>query len=216
MKAIIVSSLLLSSTAFAQTLSVDGFKNLLSERKATIENVAAGMTKKVITKSVVETDSGSCKFMQAEEQTILKIEGSKMIVHSKESFAPAVSKECSDAGFEAYQETVIFYEDLPQLSDILKGVDESKDEIKSISRAGNIITMTSSDEEIGLITSKLDLTKSSFKNVISMEAQDFSMQTQDLANVDVNSIDLTKVLFCENVDGEFQNCVEGDFSDILF
>jgi len=63
-------------------------------------------------------------------------------------------------------------------------------------------------------TYKYDLTKSSFKNIVSYQDKYSTATTSDIGDIDVNSFDLTKVLFCDSADSD--ECVEGDFSDILF
>jgi hypothetical protein len=60
----------------------------------------------------------------------------------------------------------------------------------------------------------MDLTKSFFKNTLYLEANGQKTVGEDHADINVNSIDLSKVLFCESRDSD--NCSEGDYSDILY
>lgn len=216
MKSLLFTSLLLSSTAFSQSLDVAAYKSVLMQKKVTLEKIYAGMSKKLITSSKVETESGDCSFTQSAVQSVLKVEGSKIIVHSKENFIPAASSACKEAGYEAYEENILFYEDAPSLAADIKDLEASAKDITSIEKQNDTVTMVVKIENNETLTLKYDLTKSSFKNLISTSGKDFSIISEEQSDVNINQIDLSKILFCENNEGEISNCVEGDFSDILF
>lgn len=220
MKFLIVSSLLLSSTAFAQNIDLKTFKTLLTQRKVTLEKINQGMSKKLTTITKIPTELGPCELNETAVQTILKVEGDKIIVHSKENYVPAASAAC--AGFESQEVSVVFYEDKPSLELDLADLDASASDIKTISKAGDIVTMTLNariENEDGttkteIATVKYDLTKPTFKNLIYTQDSSRTITGTDMADIDVYSINLKKVLFCESADSD--NCAEGDFSDILF
>lgn len=220
MKALILSSLMFSSMSFAQNLDVKTFKTLLLQRQATLEKVNQGMSKKLITLTKIPTEIGFCELRETAVQTVLKIEGDKIIVHSKENYFPAATPSC--AGFEASEVSVLFYEDKPALASDLADLDASAADIRSIVKAGEIVSMTLSSvvtEDDGTsrteaVSVKYDLTKPSFKNLIFTQDSTSSTTGEDMADIDVYSINLKKVLFCDSNDSE--SCVEGDFSDILF
>jgi hypothetical protein len=220
MKALILSSLMFSSMSFAQDLDVKTFKNLLSQRQATLEKVNQGMSKKLIILTKIPTEIGFCELKETAVQTVLKIEGDKIIVHSKENYVPAATPSC--AGFEASEVSVLFYEDKPALASDLADLDASAADIRSIVKAGEIVSMNLSSvvtEDDGTsrneaVSVKYDLTKPSFKNLIFTQDSTSSTTGEDMADIDVYSINLKKILFCDSNDSE--SCVEGDFSDILF
>ena len=214
MKVFILASLFFSQSIYAQTLDMKGLKNLFIQKKTNLERVNVGMSKKVITNAIDETDLGNCAYTRTSIQTVLKIEGPQMIVHAKESFTPAQSEGCVAAGYEAFEESMLFYEEVPNLENDLKDLDEATG-VRSISRSGDIVTLVLSEDDV-TFTYKYDFTKSSFKNLISTVSTGFSVVTQDMADIDVTSINLKEILFCENNDNEISNCVDGDFSDIFF
>lgn len=225
MKFLILSSLLFSSTAFAQSLDVKAFKTLLTQKKATLEKVNVGMSKKVVTTSKAETESGAvCEYTQTAIQTILRIEGAKMIVHSNEALTLVPSAACTELEFQNYEETVVFYQDKPSAEADIAVLDEAAADIRSIVKSGELVTMkmevSETDEEGNTLsdslTFKYDLAKPSFKNLLLTEGKAFKTLILDQADVDVNKIDLRKVTFCANDDADSSDCVEGDFSDILF
>ncbi len=211
MKFLLISSLLLSSTAFAQNLDITGFKNILTQRQATLEKVNQGMSKKLVSVTKIPTELGFCEFNETAIQTILKIEGPKIIVHSKESYIPAQTPSC--AGFESQEVSVLFYEDKPSLAADLLDLDASASTITSIVQNGEIVTLSLNVENKPVVV-KYDLTKPTFKNVIFTQAGNQTTTGSDMLDIDVNTIDLKKVLFCDSADSD--SCVEGDFSDILF
>ena len=106
----------------------------------------------------------------------------------------------------------------------LSDQDATAKKIKAISKAGEIVTMNvevSVEDETGTattekVTIKYDLTKPSFKNMISSQSINYKTVIEDSADSDLSKVDLTKVSFCDNNDGDESECVEGDFSDILF
>lgn len=224
MKVMLVAILALGTgSAFAQNLTKAQLSTLLQSKKTTLEAVHVGMTKSMVTTASMTLDDGTkCDYRQTAIQTILKFEGEKMIVLSKETFQPAVKAECQAAGVEAFSEDVIFFEAKPTLAQDLQDLNES--DVKSISKAGEIITMTvagtmtntdgSTSSE--LLTVKYDLSKSSFRNLILSQYPSFKIETTDSVDVDVNTVNLTDVVFCESNDSQTDSCVRGDFSDILF
>ena len=224
MKVMLVAILALgTSSAFAQNLTKAQFSSLLQGKKASLEAVHAGMSKSMVTIASMTLDDGTkCDYKQTAIQTILGIEGEKMIIFSKEVFQPAAKAECQAAGLEPFSEDVLFYEAKPSLAQDLQDLNQS--DVKSISKAGEIVTMTvggtmtnaDGTASAELLTVKYDLTKSSFRNMIFSQNSVFKTETIDSADVDVNSVNLTDVVFCASDDSDTQDCVRGDFSDILF
>lgn len=224
MKAMIVGILALgSSTAFAQNLTKAQLATALTSKKAVLEAVSPGMSKSMTTTSFVALEDGTkCNYTQSSVQTILKLEGEKMIVYSQENFRPEANPACTAAGMETFQENVVFFEAKPTLAQDLKDLNDS--DVKTIVRAGEIVTMTvngvvtNADGTTAseLVTVKYDLTKSSFKNLILSQSASTKVETAEAANVDVNTVNLTDVVFCENNDADNSDCTRGDFSDILF
>lgn len=211
MKILLVSSLLISTASFAQTLDVNGLKALMTQRKATLERIYQGMTKKLVTTTEIPTELGPCELNETAIQSVLKIEGDKIIVHSKEKYSPASTPAC--AGFESQEVSVLFYEDKPSLELDLQDLEASRAGVKSISRSGEIVTMNLVAEGES-VTVKYDLSKPSFKNTILVQDSNSKILSEDMADINVNTLDLTKVLFCASADSD--ECSEGDFSDILF
>ncbi|MES2527641.1 MAG: hypothetical protein V4598_11165 [Bdellovibrionota bacterium] len=224
MKAIIVGILALcTTTAFAQNLTKAQLATVLTSKKAVLENVKPGMSKSMTTTSFVALEDGTrCDYTQSSVQTILKLEGDKMIVYSQERFQPVLTAACAQSGMEAFQENVVFFEAKPTLAQDLKDLTDS--DVKTIVRAGEIVTMTvngvvtNADGTTAseLVTVKYDLTKSSFKNLILSQSASLKVETAESADIDVNTVNLTDVVFCENNDADNSDCTRGDFSDILF
>jgi hypothetical protein len=212
MKALIISSVLLSTTAFAQSIDLNTFKSMLTQRKAVLETVYPGMTKKTVTVAKYPTETGFCDVTETAVQTILKIENSKIIIHSKESYSPARTSFC--AGFEFQEGSVLFYEDKPSLAQDLADLDASASQITSINVAGNIVTMSLAASSAEAVTVKYDLTKPTFKNLIYTKDSTQTVEGSDMADVSVESISLKNILFCESA--ESNDCSQGDWSDILF
>ena len=220
MKVLLTFSLMFSTQVFAQNLDVNGLKNLLTQRKAVLENVYPGMSKKIVTLTSIPTELGPCALTETAVQTVLRIEGNKIIVHSKESYIPASTPAC--AGFESQDVSVIFYEAKPSLADDLADLDASASSIRSIVKAGEIVTMSlqapvvqdDGTTKTENVTVKYDLTKPTFKNLIYTQDSFHTLTGTDMPDTDLNTIDLRKVLFCESADSD--RCAEGDFSDILF
>lgn len=224
MKALLVGILALgTSVVSAQALTKAQMATLLQSKKVTLEAINVGMSKSTVTTSAVILDDGTkCDYTQTSLQSILKIEGEKMIVFSRENFSPVLTPACTAAGLQAFQENVIFYEQKPSLTEDLQDLEAS--DVKSITKAGEIVTMvvngliTNADGTTAteLVTVKYDLTKSSFKNILLSQSPTVTAQTTDAADIDVNTVNLTDVVFCENNDADNSDCVRGDFSDILF
>ena len=215
MKALILCSCLITSTSFAQVLDLNGFKNLLMQKQVQLETVNEGMSKKLITNSVITNALGICEFTETSVQTVLKIEGSKIIIHSKEVVTAADTPACQDEEIESGEATILFYEEKPTLAADLADLDASAHEIRSLSKSSEIITMNLElSETKEALSIKYDLRKPSFKNMISTHGKNFSIISQDMADIDVQTLDLTNVVFCASSDSD--DCVEGNFSDILF
>lgn len=219
MKILLIGSLLFSTAGFAQSLDINGYKQLLTARKATLETVKQGMTKKVITTSQVSLPEGICSYSLTSVQTVMKVESDRIIVHTADSFLPVASAACTAANYLPFQENILFYDLKPNLDAELASLDESEPTIKSIVKEKEIVTMSIDIVEEDFnekFTVKYDLTKSGFKNLILTQGLDYKIVTEDTADADVNKIDLKNVLFCDNNDGDNTECAQGDFSDILF
>lgn len=220
MKFLLVSSLLFATTGFAQSIDLRTLKSLMTQRQATLERINPGMSKTLLTKTRIPTELGPCELSESAVQTVLKIEGDKIIVHSKESYVPAATPAC--AGFETQNVSVIFFEAKPTLAADLADLDETASQIKSISRAGEIISMALSvpvtredgSQSVENVSVKYDLSKPSFKNTLLIQDSVSTVTGQDMADIDVYSIDLKNVLFCESAESD--QCSQGDWSDILF
>ncbi len=224
MKALLVGILTLNANSVsAQGLTKAQVATLLQTKKATLEAIAVGMSKTVLTTSSVSLEDGSkCDYIQSAVQSILKIEGEKMIVFSKESYNPLQTPACIAGGLQAFQEDVVFYEAKPSVTKDIQDLNES--DVVTITKEGEVLTMLVNGKSInedGTTTSeqmtvKYDLSKSSFKNLILSQSPSFKIETTDLPALDVNTVDLRDVVFCSDNEGDNSDCVRGDFSDILF
>lgn len=224
MKLVLAGILTLGTgSVFAQNLTKAQLATLMQSKKAVLETVSIGMSKSLVTTSSVTLEDGTkCDYTQTSLQSILKIDGDRMIVFSQESFQPIATPECAAGGIQAFQENVVFFEPKPTLTQDLADLNTS--DVQSIAKAGDLITMTvkgSITNDDGttaseLLTVKYDLSKSSFKNMLLSQSPSFKIETTDIPNIDVNTVNLTDVVFCENNDGDNSDCVRGDFSDILF
>lgn len=212
-----------TGSAFAQSLTKAQLATLMQSKKAVLEAVNVGMTKSTVTSSSVTLEDGTkCDYTQSSVQSILKIDGDKMIVFSKESFQPVVTEACTAGGLQAFQENVVFFEPKPVVTQDIADLNSS--DVQAITKTGDLITMTvngtiTNDDgttSSELLTVKYDLSKSSFKNMLLSQSPSFKIETTDAADIDVNTVDLHDVVFCENNDGDNSDCVRGDFSDILF
>lgn len=225
MKFLLMGTLFLTSTTFAQTIDIAGLKKLMTSKKATLEQAHVGMTKKLTTTAKETLPAGVCDYTITSTQTILKFEGERMIVLAKENFAPAASAACQSAGYEAFEESIVFYEDKPSLDGSLKELDALAKDVKSISKAGEIVTLalqvSDTDPETGTTYSdnlsiKYDLSKPAFRNIILNQGQAHKIVGEDQPDTNLSTVNLTNVLFCDNNDGDSSECMQGDFSDILF
>ena len=225
MKLLALSALFLSTAAFSQNMTAIGLKNLMTQRQAVLEAVHAGMSKKLVHTSKMAVDGGECAFRLTTTQTILKVDGEKMLIFSREKFQPAATAICAAAQVTSIEDLVIFFESKPSLAQDLADLDASISSIKSILKTGEIVALemsveVSAEEEGGVatkedLTVKYDLSKSSFRNTILTKGADFSTVGEDIADVSPKTVDLKKVLFCENSDGDNSDCVEGDYSGLL-
>lgn len=202
---------MMATSAFAQSLDLESFKNILRERKLSLEKVSPGMSKKISLINKIPTELGFCELNETSIQTVLKIEGEKMIIFSKEKYVPASTPSC--AGFKEEEVSVLFYELKPSLASDISALDETAPQIISINKSQDIVSLLLQVSKEA-VTIKYDLTKPSFKNLIFTQDSNQTINVDDMADIDVYSLDLKKVIFCES--NESDNCVEGDFSDILF
>lgn len=217
---LVFATLLFSSVGFAQSLDVTAMKSLMQQRKATLEQLNQGMSRKMTTVSRVATEKGPCEITSVAIQTMLKVQGENMIVFSKENYTPAATPAC--AGFGAQSVAVVFYDDKPTLASDLKELDENASDIVSLSKAGEIVTMVlkknvelpNGTARPETITVKYDMTKPSFKNTLLVQDSTSKVTIEDMSDVDINSISLKDVLLCESADSD--NCQQGDWSDILY
>ncbi len=217
MKTLLFATLLLSTGAFAQSMTVAGLKTLLTSKQAILERVNVGMTKATTTKSSISVEGADCNFTQTQVQSVLKIEGEKVIILSVENFVPESSVACTNSGYTSYSESVLFYEDKPSLTNDLADVDVITKDIRSVLRAGDLVTVVMNDSTNNdLVTMKYDLNKSSFKNLLLLSGAGYTVTTSDQIDIDVNKVDLKDVLFCESSESDKNECMRGDFSDILF
>ena len=212
-----------SSSIFAQSMTVPALAALMTEKKAMLEKVNPGMTKKLTTSASLQTTDGwTCNYTQTTIQTVLKIEGSKMIILSQEEFTPEVSNACSKLNLEGFKEKILFYETKPSLQEDLTELQAS--EASSIMRSGDLITMMVNGKTSNpdgstvseVVTVKYDLSKPSFKNLVSTETKNYKAIMTDMADTNLGTVDLKQVVFCASADSQDSECVEGDFSDILF
>lgn len=208
MKVLLLATLFISTGSFAQTMDLKALKAFMTQKQAVLETVYPGMSKRLTTVVKYETELGPCEVTETANQTVLSIEGERIIVYSNETYKPAATAACD--GFETQTSKVLFYEDKPALSRELSELDESASLIQSISRAGNIVTLALKDA----VTIQYDFSKPIFKNTLLIQDTQSTMTGTDLPDVDVNTIDLTKVLFCESADSDY--CIEGDWSDVLY
>jgi hypothetical protein len=219
MKTLIIASLLLSTSAFAQNIDISTLKGLMTARKLTLEKINVGMSKKITSLNVAAYDDvPGCKFKQVSTQSVLKIEAQKVLVLAKNKNFPANTAACRDAGFSKPEDETgsIFYISKPSLDEDLKDLDAMAASIRSISRAGEIVSMEVFTEGLN-VTIKYDLTKPSFKNMILSQDADSKTITEEVADIDISKVNLTKVSFCGiDEEGTFECTPEGDYSDILF
>lgn len=227
MKLLLLGSLLISAPTFAQqSLTLANLKQYMTTKKDTLESFRVGMTKQQITTASVELENAAkCDYRITSTQSILKVEGDKLIILAKEQFAPAATPACQAAGYRAFEESVLYYEAKPSLAQDLADLDESASAIKQIVKAGDLVTLnlviTDTDPETNTtfndnVTIKYDFSKSSFSNLILTQGNGYSISSQELADVNPASVDLRNVLFCDNNDEDRSDCMQGDFSDILF
>jgi hypothetical protein len=219
MKKLIIVFLLSNTSVFAQTMDINALKALMTTRKATLEKFNVGMSKKITSLNVVAYDDvPGCKFKQVSTQSVLKIEAKRALVLAKNRNFPANTPACRDAGFSKPENETgsIFYISKPSLEEDLKDLDAMAASIRTISRAGEIVTMEVFTESLN-VTIKYDLTKPSFKNMILSQDAESRTITEEVADIDISKVDLTKVSFCGvDEEGNSECTPEADYSDILF
>ncbi|MGE3609823.1 MAG: hypothetical protein AB7I27_09590 [Bacteriovoracaceae bacterium] len=209
---LIISLMLTSMLSIAETIPLENFQDLLRKNQSTLELITVGMSKFETTDSVVSTDFGNCAFTQFSQQSIIKIENGRSIILSDERVVPKDSI-CEKAGIKAYNEKILFYEELPSVYETVREFETIRNQIQSIDLDnGNVaITLSQNDQTI---KSVYNLKSSIFRYLISEKGEDYSFSSNPIA--DIANFDLSNVLFCEDNDGDNTECVRGDFSDILF
>jgi hypothetical protein len=205
----------------AQSLNLDSFMRVLTQKKASLEFLRPGMTKKLITISSFESEDGEvCNYEQSSLQSVLKIEGEKMIVLSDETFTPGPEAGCE--GSEAFREKVLFFEDVPTLSQL--EADLRQTQVLTINLNGNLaqlnVKAAGVDEDGNPMMENLkllyNLNMPLFKMVSKIESELYTTTMTDMPDANLITVDLTNVLFCPAADSQDEDCAEGDFSDILF
>ncbi len=218
MKLFTLAFLFASSSTFAQAIELSDLETIMNTQKLVLESVSVGMTKSIVSTGSIDVDGAECKFTQTQLQSIMRIDGQKMIVFSKESFVPEASTACTAGEFTSYKENVLFNQDKPTVLKNISSLDAM--DIVSIAKNGNLISMVVNDkiddDSTEKVSLKYDLSKSLFRFEISTEGSNYLVNTADSANIDVNTVDLTDVLFCDNKDSDKKDCMRGNFSDILF
>jgi hypothetical protein len=211
MKTLIIGSLLFSTAGFAQTIDVNGLKSLLTARQASLERVNAGMSKKVVTTA----KDDDCNYMTNSILSVLKIDGDKIIIYKKTRFSPQNSAACRAAGYTAgYDENIVFFADKPTLARNLSDLDASAVNIKGIGRAGEVINMTM-DTGGEIVAFQYNLTKPLFKNLTSAQGSLFKTLVEDVADIDVKTVNLKEVLLCDEEFSEATSCTIADMSDLI-
>ncbi|GEM_PF-6532438 len=224
MKTFIISALFLSTSVFSQVIDVLTYKSLMTAKLASLEVVTVGMSKKTTTMAKAYLETGECEYTTISTQSILKILSDRMIIHVKESFVPASTPICQEAGYEVYEESFLYYENKPAVADDLLELESVTDSIESIVQNGEIININfnyqSSDDDGNTyedkVTMTYDLSKSLFRNLIHIQGEGYTTTSLDAVDLNPNSLDLKDILFCENNDGDNSECAKGDYSDILF
>ncbi len=205
----------------AQSVSLDSFLNVLAQKKASLEVLTPGMSKQLTTVSSFESEDGTvCNYVQTSTQTVLKIEGDKMIVLSDETFKPGSEAGC--VGSEEFSEKVLFFEDVPTLAGLEADLRETQ--VQSIQMNGNMVNLSvmamGTDEEGNPASENLKLLYNLgmplFKIVSRIEGELYTTTMTNLPDMNLIGVDLTNVLFCPSADSQDEECAEGDFSDILF
>jgi hypothetical protein len=211
MKTLIIGSLLFSTASFAQTIDVNGLKSLLTARQVSLERVNVGMSKKVVTTA----KDGDCGYMTNSVLSVLKVDGDKIIIYKKTRFSPQNSAACRAAGYTAgYDENIVFFEDKPTLAKNLSDLDASAINIKGIGRAGEVINMTM-DKGGEVVAFQYNLTKPFFKHLTSAQGSLFKTVVEDVADIDVKTVNLKEIALCDEEFSEAESCTIIDMSDIL-
>ena len=213
MKAYFFIVLLFPLNGQTQSLDLSGLKKLLSLQKETHELVYPGMSRSLTTLTKIKSDSGTCEFKETAVQTVLKIEGSKLIIHSRENFTTNGSKTCAELDLENGEETILFYEERPTLELTFQGFESISSQIKSLSRVGDVVSMSLAESEEEIIT-KYDVSKPAFSFMTQSNTSSSVSTGKSAPDQDVNQLNLSDVVFCATEDSD--ECVSGNFSDILF
>src|SRR5690606_29039361 len=100
-------------------------KQFMTTKQSAIESIKAGMSKKLSTRGKITLENGICNYTATSEQTVLKIEGEKIIILEENSFNPEQSEVCKAAGYEADEVSSLFYENKPSLAVDLADLDAS-------------------------------------------------------------------------------------------
>jgi hypothetical protein len=211
MKSLFFASLFLTSACFADSFDKDAFKTLLTQNQSSLEKINVGMSKRLVTHYKKSTEVGDCLYSKVVDETVMSIEAERerMIVYSLAKTVPVVSEACTKAEIKNFEERMLSYESKPSLKNDLADLDKS--EVTTISRDADLVKMevSGADHKVEQVT--YDLRKPSYRNLISMTQENESMTSTDLADLDVNTVDLKNILFCDE-----DECSQGDFSDILF
>lgn len=216
MKTLICASLLMTSTAFAQSLDLAGLKSLMLSKKDALEVVTPGISKRLTTLSYIDLEDGKrCNYKQVADQSILKVQDDRVLVYSLQKFMPANTPDCLQNGYRPFAEKILFYDVKPTVALEIEGFELAETEITSINRSGNQVSIIMNEDEEST-TFTFDMNRPLFKNLISTKSSYLTITGEDLPDVNPSSIDLTKVLFCDMEEGEASDCVEGDYSDFLF
>ncbi len=225
MKTLLLLSVFVTTSSFAQALDVKALKTLLTQKQTILEKVTVGMSKQTVTTAQVKVGTDVCKYTLTSTQTIVRLENNgKMIVFAQESFDPEASAACTEAHYEVAKENILFFENKPSLTKSLAEVDAVAADILSLAKKGEEVTMsinstvtnedgTTAKEKVEVI---YDLSQSSFRNLKSTVGSDFKMLTTVQKDIDVNTLNLTDVLFCDSAESDKGNCTRGDFSDVLY
>lgn len=215
MKTLVLASMLLTSSVFAQSADINTVKSLLLGNQETLERIYPGQSKRVTTLSTF----GECKSTLNVVQTVLRIEGEKMIVLSEETtdFSP----EC---GAESFKERVIFYEKTPTVAGFISELESDAQNISLLSVNGPLVKLTLTEvetDEEGTQTSfssqvNYDFNLPLYHALVRLDSEGMQSTSEVAQVVDLNSVDLSDIVFCENNDEDSSDCVRGNFADILF
>jgi hypothetical protein len=209
MKLLALSALLLSSSTFALTLPE--FKAQADAAKSTWAANHVGQTKVV----TISGSADNCTYSTTSTQTVLKFESGKLIILAQDKFTPAATPECQALNYQAFEEKILFYQDLPGVVADLAYLDDPETQVSALTQNGTVVELVMTMSGVPVIAA-YDLAQSGFQNLISTSSEGVTTTVAASPDLDVNALDLSNVLFCDNNDGDNSECSEGNFSDILF